>query len=168
MTQSEMAEMSGQTGIVMSSIGDISVRAQFETISFGDSDGWGANGGVNHNAGWLVLIGTGTNYGYLTITVPSQTTFSADVGTVVGCTFHPEGYNGISIPIGSSFFSFSLTDTDITLYNPDTINIMLSNLSGSSASLANMDRAGWIKPDGVSIILDPQGGAVSKCFIWAH
>lgn len=183
LTQSELGELSGQTGITMvfhgtdtfiagptTITGAMITAQQFTCLSQGDSDGWGAAGGQDHNPGWLVLIGNGANTGYLTFTVPNDTHITIDVGTTTGACTPKSDCPGFVIPANKSYFTFSMTNADIGLIDPTTVNISLTDdpmEDDNSATLvsAEMDMIGWMRTE--KLMID-KSDMTSKCFIWAH
>ncbi len=135
------------------------VRATFTSLSFGDSDGWGDGTGGTNNAGWLVLTGNGAE---LNIEIPANAQLDIDVGHTVSTCAPKSGaaYAGLKIPADSTFFTFSLTETNIVLVVPDTVYIGLSQ-SGSSVG----DYMGYMRADNVAI---DKANKKSSCYIWTH
>lgn len=164
LTQGEMEQLSGQTGISMAFCGSSTIEASFNSLSpFGDTDGWGNS--QDDDPGWLTLIGDGSNTGYLRITIPDGAVMTVDVATTGATTCLPAGaaYGGIRIPPSTTFFTFTLTKATIELQNPDTVNIMATN--DPTTGPASMDLVGWMKPVGLAIDKVDQ---TSTCYIWAH
>jgi hypothetical protein len=171
LTQDEMGDLSGRIGlsIQFSSPGTVSgVAATFSGLNFGDSDGWGGTTPGDDNPGWLVLTGMdGTQTARLSVGVKDGTQLDIDVGT--NDTNNPcnvaggSPYLGIAVPAHTSFFSFSLTDTDIVLVTPETIKIALTD---TPASPADADVMGYMRAENVKIA--KESGRLSQCFIWAH
>jgi len=170
MTQSELNEMIGYSGITMRSDGTVVfARQQFQSICQGDKDGWGNS--QDDNIGWLVMIGNGVNTGALTFTVPNATEVTIDVGTTTGaCTPAGATCPGFVIPSGTSYFTFSMTDADIGLQTPTTVSVALASTplnDGSTATAisSEMELIGWIMP--VNLMID-KANMTSHCYIWAH
>jgi hypothetical protein len=164
LTQSELGELSGQQGISIGFGSSITVKATFNSMSQGDTDGWG--NGVNANAGWLVLIGNGSNTGVLSNSIPAGAVMDIDVGRTGGtpCTVAgPAPYAGILVPANTAFFSFSLTKATIGLAYPMTVNICLTN--SATQNVALMDRVGII--NATALMID-KADMKSTCYIWAH
>lgn len=166
LTQAELGELSGQQGISIGFGSAVTVKATFNSLSQGDTDGWGNPGGVNANAGWLVLIGNGTNTGILSNSIPAGAVMDIDVGTTGAGTCLIAGgapYAGIAIPPNTSFFSFSLTKATIDLAYPATLYVCLTN--SATQAVALMDRVGII--NATDLVID-KADMKSTCYIWAH
>lgn len=178
MTMEELGEFTGQDGISIGFGGGMTVSLTFNSISFGDTDGWGDGTAGNNSAGWLLLVGTGTNTGTLSATIPKDAVMSIDVGTVCASTaYYPLGQSthpGFSIPRGKSFFTFSLTNTIITLDDPETVYVCLAPSSSATGAVSATNRnrgniVGWMKTSGLAIDLEETSQTdPSRCFIWAH
>lgn len=166
LTQSELNELSGRAGITMAFSSPATVEARFNSLGIGDTDGWGAIGGQNDNPGWLVLIGTGANTGYLRSTIPANAVMTFDVGTTGGTSCPIAGaapYAGILIPANTPFFSFSLTEAIIGLQTPTTVNIKLT--SGATLAAGSMESVGFMRAQNLMIEKD---NIKSTCYIWVH
>lgn len=161
MTLSEMGDLSGQSGISMALGSSVTVGQQFRSISYGDPDGWGNS--QDDNPGYIVLIGTGTNWGYININIPCGTQIDFDVATSGNSTCTPSAYPGVAIPPSTSFICFSLTEFYFELINPTTVNIRATY--NPTITAGSMDPVGWMKPTGLSIVKDSKK---SSCYIWAH
>jgi hypothetical protein len=161
LTQSEMGNLSGQYGISMGICGSSTIIASFQSIAMGDTDGWGNS--QDDTAGWIVLIGTGSNWGYLTFTVPDGAQMTFDVATTGASTCAPSPYAAIKIPPNTPFFTFTLTKATIGLINPTTVNLRSNDTATESAG--SMDPIGWMKPVGLAI---DKADMKSTCYIWAH
>jgi len=165
MTLSEMGDMCGRAGITFGVCGRFTTQAAFQSINIGDSDGWGNTGGVDAYAGWLVLVGTGTNTGYIRIVIEdgAQMTFDAGRTDATFCPITGTANPNAAVPANKSFFVFGLTDTIINLEDPTTINLYLSNAAHTYP--AN-DRIGFLWDEGVAIEKDPNMD--STLYIWYH
>lgn len=168
LTQSELNEMIGYSGITMKWNGTVNLSRQvFQSMCQGDDDGWGNN--QDDNDGWLVLIGNGLNTGSLTFTVPNATEITIDVATTTGaCTPKGDLCPGFVIPAGTSYFTFSMSDADIGLQTPTTVSVALTEdprADNSTAVSSQMELVGWIMP--VNLMID-KDTMVSHCYIWAH
>lgn len=161
LTQTEMGKLSGQSGISMGIMGTSTIVASFQTIAMGDTDGWGTS--QVDLAGWIVLIGTGTNWGYISVAVPDCAQMTIDAATTGAGTCTPSAYGGIKIPPNTPFFTFTLTNASIGLINPTTVYIRTSDNATESAG--SMDPVGWMKPVGLAI---DKADMKSTCYIWAH
>jgi hypothetical protein len=180
LTQSELGELSAQVGIDIgfcdTTTNAVKIRANFQTISFGDTDGWG--NGIDQHPGWIILRGRdSTKWGQLFVALPSGAQMSIDAASTGSCTYTPgSGYGAIRIPPDTPFFTFSLTETKIGLINPTTVEIVSSDTSdprSNSLGIEDANKVGWIKPDGLAIELDPYDPSdstrgVSRCYIWPH
>jgi hypothetical protein len=164
LTQSELGELSGQQGISIGFGSAVTVKATFNLLSQGDTDGWG--NGTNANAGWLVLVGTGTNTGVLSNSIPEGAIMDIDVGTTGAGTCAIAGgapYAGIAIPPSTTFFSFSLTKATIGLAYPTTVYVCLTN--SATQAVGSMDKVGVI--NATQLVID-KADMKSTCYIWAH
>jgi hypothetical protein len=161
MTQSEMGQFSGQQGITLGFGSTSTVIATFNSLSWGDSDGWGNS--QDNNPGWIVLIGDGSNTGVLSTTVPCGAIMNIDVATTGGSTCSPGDFGGIAIPPNTSYFTFTLTKATIGLDTPTTINIMGTN--NPNGLPGTMDLVGYVYP--VNIMID-KADMTSTCYVWAH
>lgn len=160
LTQAELGELSGRTGITMAFGDTVKVEASFNALSFGDLDGWGNS--QDDNAGWLVLIGDGSNTGTLSSIIPQGAITTIDVGTTGAVSCTPAGgapYAGILIPASTPFFTFSLTKAVIGLSYPATVNICLSN------AVQLGERVGYMNATNLMI---EKADMKSTCYIWAH
>jgi hypothetical protein len=167
MTQSEMGDMCGRAGLTMA-FGSTctATKATFHALNWGDPDGWGATGGINHYAGWLVLIGSGSNTATLSVTIPAGAEMKVSAATTGACTFTPGSGPGLAIPPITSFFTFSLSDVDIGLQTPTTIWINLSPASGQrSSSESWKDSMGLMRA--TNLMID-KADKESTLYIWAH
>lgn len=163
LTQEEMGDMSGATGITLTFINPVTVRATFTALTYGDGDGWGDATSGDNNPGWLVLIGSGSNTATLSVTIPAASQLDIDVGSTGASACSPAGgapYAGISIPANTSFFTFSLTETTIGLVTPTTIRIGLSQNAYSAGDLM-----GYMLAENVMI---DKASMKSTCYIWPH
>lgn len=163
LTQDELGDLSGSIGVSLTFINPVTVRATFTALTFGDTDGWGDGTLNDDNAGWLVLVGTGSNTASLNVEIPASSQLDIDVGTTGASACSPEGgapYAGLSIPANTSFFTFSLTETNIVLTTPETIRIGLSSSAYSVGTLM-----GYMKAENVAI---DKADKKSTCYIWAH
>jgi hypothetical protein len=166
MTQSEMGVMCGRAGLTMAFGSMFTTQSTFQALSWGDPDGWGATGGINHNAGWLVLIGTGSNTGKLSVTIPAGVEMKVSAATTGNCTFTPGSGPGLAIPKYTPFFTFSLSDVDISLVTPTTIWINLSPASGQRSSSESWnDSMGLLRA--TNLMID-KADKESTLYIWAH
>ncbi len=174
LTESELGELTGKTGITMGFSSDFTVKATFNSITFGDKDGWGAGASytTDQHPGWLVLVGESLgNTGSLSFSVPAGAQVDLDVGvTGATTTCHPAGtgaYNGIAIPKSTPFLTFTLSDVDITLDTPDTVNICLTD--NPNEAVSSMEDIGWMEMKGLDIDLrSKERGLTSQAFIWVH
>ena len=166
LTLSEMNDLSGQIGLSIGFRGITTVEASFTTLCYGDPDGlalW--TGSPEPDAGWLVLIGDGSNTGYLRTVIPDDAEMTIDVGTTgnTACTPAGTGYLGIVIPANTPFFTFTLTKAFIDLAYPATVNVRLGANPGAGAS---NELIGVMQATKLAIEKDPN--VTSRCFIWAH
>ncbi|MEW6078996.1 MAG: hypothetical protein AB1724_14370 [Thermodesulfobacteriota bacterium] len=171
LTYSELNQVSGKSGINIAFRDAVTVQASFRSLSQGDTDGWGGKAAVwaanpDDNPGWIVLIGTGSNSGYLRTTIPANAVLTVDVATTGASTCQVAGgapYAGITVPPNTPFFSFSLTKTTIGLQTPYTVNVMMSN----DATLApgSMDIVGIMHAENLMI---NKADMKSTCYIWAR
>ena len=161
LTRSELGELSGQDGLSIAWCDDVTATQTFTSIGQGDTDGWGNN--QDNNAGWIVLIGTGSNTGYVSVTT-KEAVLTVDVATAGATTCTPGGasYAGIKVPAGVTFFTFSLTQANIELVNPETVYICGTYNSQITPAAS---RVGWMKPVGLAI---DKADMKSTCYIWAH
>ena len=164
LTQAELSQLAGQQGITIGFGSDVSVEATFHSLCQGDPDGWGNS--QNDSAGWLVLMGSGTNTAALKVTIPGGSIMEIDVGRSGAGTCSPVSkefnvaYQGIAIPPQTPFFTFSLTDTDIGLSLPDSyIYIRLSDQASSGELVGKMICE--------NLMID-KDEMTSSCYIWAH
>jgi hypothetical protein len=162
LTLSEMNDLSGQIGLSIAFRGTSTVEAEFNSLCYGDPDGLALWAG---DAGWLVLIGTGSNSGYLRTVIPDDAEMTIDVGTTGGsvCTPGGAGYLGIAIPANTPFFTFTLTKAFIDLAYPPTVNIRLG--ANPQAGTSN-ELVGAMQATKLAIEKDPN--MTSRCYIWAH
>jgi hypothetical protein len=171
LTCTEMNELSGKAGINIAFPDAVTVQASFRSMSQGDTDGWGGKAAVwaanpDDNPGWLVLIGSGSNSGYLRTTIPAGAYMTIDVASTGAATCLVAGgapYAGIAVPPNTPFFSFSLTKAVIGLQTPYTVNIKLTN----DATLApvNMETVGFMHAENLMI---NKSDMKSTCYIWAR
>ena len=167
LTQAELSQLAGQQGITIGFGSDVSVEATFSSLCQGDPDGWGD--GLGYSEGWLVLINDGTNTGGLSVTVPAGAIMEIDVGRTGASTCSPVSkefnvtYQGLAIPPDTTFFTFSLTDTDIGLSLPDSfIYIRLADQASSTDDDLTIGR---MICENLMIDKDEM---ISSCYIWAH
>lgn len=174
LTPDELESLSGRHGISLAFGGRFTaMKATFRSISQGDPDGWGV-GSHDDNAGWLVLIGNGSNTGTLSFVVPDGVQMDVNVGTTGASACNPAGgapYAGILIPANTSFFTFSMTDALISLYDPLTVNICLTNNAGLTVdgdwpedTVNDMEIVGWMQTEELKI---DKAVMKSECYIWA-
>lgn len=166
LTQSELGELSGRSGITMAFGSAITVEATFNSLSFGDTDGWGNNPARAQNPGWLVLIGDGSNTGTLSSSIPQGSILTIDVGTTGGaaCAIAgPAPHAGIVIPANTPFFTFSLTKAVIGLQDPTTVNICLTN--SATQAVGSMEKIGLMRSE--NLLID-KVDRLSTCYVWAH
>jgi hypothetical protein len=165
MTRSELDELSGKAGINMVFRDAVTVEASFHSLSIGDTDGWDGNA-ANDNAGWLVLIGTGSTTGYLRTTIPAESILTVDAAVTGASSCAVAGgapYAGIVVPANTPFFSFSLTDTDIGLQTPETVWVKLTHSATIAAT--SMETVGFMN---VTNLMIDKDDIKSTCYIWAR
>ena len=161
MTAQELDALSGRAGITIGFGDTFTMKTNFTSLNIGDADGTGVGRGVG-NPGWLVLTGNGTNTAELSVAITDGTVLQVNAAHTGGSAFTPAGpgYGLINIPAGTSFFTFSLSDTDIGLAVPETVYFSLSDTAGVVT-----DTVGFLSVEGLAVDKDEKP---STLFIWAR